>query len=38
MLTRRSATLASAMAPRLVGAVVLGVGLTALLGQVVPGA
>jgi urease accessory protein len=38
LLTRRSATQASAMAPRLVGAVVLGVGLTALIGQIVPGA
>ena len=38
VLTRRSATQASAMTPRLVGAVVLGVGLTALIGQIVPGA
>jgi urease accessory protein len=38
LLTRRSATQASAIAPRLVGAVVLGVGLTALIGQIVPGA
>jgi urease accessory protein len=38
LLTRRSATQASALAPRLVGAVVLGVGLTALIGQIVPGA
>jgi urease accessory protein len=38
LLTRRSAMQASALAPRLVGAVVLGVGLTALIGQIVPGA
>jgi len=38
IVTRRSGTLASALAPRLAGAVVLGVGLTALIGQLVPGA
>jgi urease accessory protein len=38
MLTRRSGTEVSALAPRLVGAAILGVGLTALIGQLVPGA
>lgn len=36
--TRRSGAGVSAVAPRLAGAVVVGVGLTALLGQIVPGA
>lgn len=38
ILTRRSGAEATALAPRLVGAVILGVGLTALIGQIVPGA
>jgi urease accessory protein len=38
ILTRRSGTEVSAIAPRLAGAVIVGVGLTALLGQILPGA
>ena len=38
LLTRRSGTQVSALAPRLVGAAIVGVGLTALIGQIVPGA
>jgi urease accessory protein len=37
MVTRRSGAEISALAPRLAGAVILGVGLTALIGQIVPG-
>jgi urease accessory protein len=37
VLTRRSGTEVSALAPRLVGAAIVGVGLTALLGQLIPG-
>jgi urease accessory protein len=36
-LTSRQAWTSNALAPRLVGAVVLGVGITALAGQVLPG-
>jgi urease accessory protein len=36
--TRRTGATVLAVAPRLVGAAVLGVGLTALLGQLIPGA
>jgi urease accessory protein len=36
--TRRSAAQVSALAPRLAGAVILGVGLTVLIGQLIPGA
>jgi hypothetical protein len=38
MITRRSGESVSAIAPRLAGAVVVGVGLTALIGQLLPGA
>jgi urease accessory protein len=38
MMTRRSGESVSAIAPRLAGAVVIGVGLTALIGQLLPGA
>ncbi|MGH6833337.1 MAG: HupE/UreJ family protein, partial [Methyloceanibacter sp.] len=38
LVTRRSGATVSAVAPRLVGAAVAGVGLTALLGQLIPGA
>jgi urease accessory protein len=38
LLTRRSGAHVSAVAPRLVGAAVVGVGLTALVGQLIPGA
>jgi urease accessory protein len=38
LLTRRSGAQSSALAPRLAGAVVLGVGLTVLIGQLIPGA
>ncbi len=38
MMTRRSGESVSAIAPRLAGAVVVGVGLTALIGQLLPGA
>jgi urease accessory protein len=38
LITRRSGAQASALAPRLVGAAILGVGLTALIGQIIPGA
>jgi hypothetical protein len=37
VLTRRSGTEVSALAPRLVGAAIVGVGLTVLLGQLIPG-
>ena len=37
LVTRRAGATASAVAPRLVGAAVAGVGLTALLGQLIPG-
>lgn len=37
MLTRRSGAEVSALAPRLVGAAIVGVGLTAMIGQLVPG-
>jgi urease accessory protein len=36
LITRRSGAEVSALAPRLVGAVIFGVGLTALIGQIVP--
>jgi urease accessory protein len=38
IVTRRSGAEVSALAPRLVGAAILGVGLTALIGQLIPGA
>jgi urease accessory protein len=38
MITRRAGEGVSAIAPRLAGAVVIGVGLTALIGQLLPGA
>lgn len=38
LLTRRSGAELSALAPRLAGAVIVGVGLAALIGQIVPGA
>ncbi|MFO7477162.1 MAG: HupE/UreJ family protein [Methyloceanibacter sp.] len=38
LITRRTGESVSAIAPRLAGAVVLGVGLAALIGQIVPGA
>jgi urease accessory protein len=38
LITRRTGEGVSAIAPRLAGAVVLGVGLAALIGQIVPGA
>jgi urease accessory protein len=38
MITRRSGESVSAIAPRLAGAVVVGVGLAALIGQLLPGA
>lgn len=38
LLTRQTGAGVSAVAPRLAGAVVLGVGLTALVGQLLPGA
>jgi urease accessory protein len=38
LITRRAGESVSAIAPRLAGAVVVGVGLTALLGQLIPGA
>jgi urease accessory protein len=38
LLTRRSGAEITALAPRLVGAAIVGVGLTALIGQIVPGA
>jgi urease accessory protein len=38
LVTRRTGTQVSALAPRLVGAAILGVGLTALIGQLIPGA
>jgi len=38
VVARRSGAEVSALAPRLVGAAILGVGLTALVGQLVPGA
>jgi urease accessory protein len=38
LITRRSGTEVSALAPRLAGAAIVGVGLTALIGQIVPGA
>lgn len=37
LITRRTGATVSAVAPRLVGAAVVGVGLTALLGQLIPG-
>lgn len=37
LITRRTADNVSAIAPRLAGAVVVGVGLTALIGQILPG-
>jgi urease accessory protein len=37
LITRRTGESVSAIAPRLAGAVVLGVGLAALIGQIVPG-
>jgi urease accessory protein len=37
VLTRRSGAEVSALAPRLLGAAIVGVGLTALLGQLIPG-
>jgi len=36
--TRRSGAQVSALAPRLAGAAIVGVGLTALIGQLIPGA
>jgi urease accessory protein len=38
LVTRRSGAEMSALAPRLAGAAIVGVGLTALIGQIVPGA
>ena len=38
VLVRRSGAGVSAIAPRLAGAVVIGVGLAALMGQIIPGA
>ncbi|MGH6866924.1 MAG: HupE/UreJ family protein [Methyloceanibacter sp.] len=38
LMTRRSGASVSAIAPRLAGAVVAGIGLAALLGQILPGA
>jgi urease accessory protein len=38
VITRRSGAQVSALAPRLAGAAILGVGLTALIGQLIPGA
>jgi urease accessory protein len=38
LLVRRSGAGVSAIAPRLAGAVVIGVGLAALMGQIIPGA
>ena len=38
LLTRRSGAEITTLAPRLVGAAIVGVGLTALIGQIVPGA
>jgi urease accessory protein len=38
VVTRRSGAEITALAPRLVGAAIVGVGLTALIGQIVPGA
>jgi urease accessory protein len=37
VITRRSGAEVSALAPRLVGAAIVGVGLTALIGQLIPG-
>jgi urease accessory protein len=37
LVTRRSGAEMSALAPRLAGAAIIGVGLTALIGQIVPG-
>jgi urease accessory protein len=37
LVTRRSGAEVSALAPRLAGAAIVGVGLTALIGQIVPG-
>jgi urease accessory protein len=37
LVTRRSGAQVSALAPRLAGAAIVGVGLTALIGQLIPG-